>query len=93
MQDSRFMWKGLLIKSVNVLEREGKSDLTFVDLVDTATYESSGQYLYLPDDRSEELPPPGTLVDVYTKPGTYNGRPSISFASIKPSKVAASRAS
>lgn len=84
--ESRFVWKGLVVKDVNVVERQGKTPLTFVDVVDPETFESSGQYLYLPEDRSEQVPSRGTVVDVYTKPGIYNGRPSIQFASVKPSK-------
>ncbi|MND45555.1 hypothetical protein D3C76_316220 [compost metagenome] len=83
---SKFMWSGLVLKDVNVLQRPGKSDLIFVDVVDPNTYESSGQYLYLPVDRNEELPPVGTVVDVYTKFGNYQGKASINFASIKASK-------
>lgn len=85
-KESRFMWKELVLKDVNILERPGKSSLTFVDVVDPQTYESSGQYLYLPEDRNEQIPPKGTIVDVYTKPGMYNGRPAISFASVQASK-------
>jgi hypothetical protein len=84
---SKFMWQDLVLKNVNVVKREGKQDLTFVDLVDPNTYESSGEYLYLPTDRNERLPMAGTHVDVHTKPSMYNGRASISFASIKPSQV------
>lgn len=84
---SRFVWKELVLKDVSVLDRPGKTPLTFVDVVDPNTYESSGQYLYLPVDRGEQLPPKGSLVDVYTKPGTYGGRPAISFASVTLSKA------
>lgn len=84
---SRFTWKELVIKDVRILKREGKSDLIFVDVVDPGTYESSGQYLYLPEDRNEVCPPVGTVVDVYTKPGIYNGKAAISFASVVASPV------
>lgn len=83
---SRFVWKGLVVKDVNIVERAGKAPLTFVDVVDPQTYESSGQYLYLPENRSEQCPPRGAVVDVYTKPGIYNGRPTINFASVQISK-------
>ncbi|MNW41504.1 hypothetical protein D3C74_186450 [compost metagenome] len=86
---SKFAWRELLLKDVQVIKSKKGTDLVFVDVVDTKTYESSGQYLYLPVDRNEEIPPVGTIVDVYTKPGQYQGRPSINFASIKASKPAA----
>lgn len=85
-KESKFMWKELVLKDVNVVKREGKSDLVFVDVVDPNTYESSGQYMYMPVDRAEVLPPVGTIVDVYTKPGNYAGRPSINFGSVQASK-------
>lgn len=82
---SRYMWKGLTLKSVNKIERAGKSPLLFVDLIDPLTFETSGEYLYMPTDRNEELPAVGTIVDVYTKPGMYNNRATITFASVKAS--------
>ncbi|WP_263560719.1 hypothetical protein [Paenibacillus polymyxa] len=85
---SKFVWKELVIRNINVLERQGKSNLIFVDLIDPQTYEASGEYLYMPEDRSEQLPPKGTVVDVYCKPGMYNGRPNLSFASVVASKAA-----
>lgn len=81
---SPYSWKGLVIKDINIVERAGKANLTFVDLIDPETYETSGQYMYLPEDRNEILPPKGTKVDVYTKPGMYQNRATISFASIVP---------
>lgn len=90
---SRFIWRELVVKDISVIERNGKAPLTFVDVVDPQTYESSGQYIYLPEDRNEQLPPRGTVVDVYTKPGLYNGRPTISFASVVASKPATVKAS
>jgi len=93
MSDSKFVWRELVIKSVNVIERQGKASLTFVDVVDPKTYETSGEYLYLPENRNEVLPERGTVVDVYTKPGMYNGRPNISFASVVASKALATKVS
>lgn len=90
---SKFIWRELVVKDINVVERPNKSPLTFVDVVDPQTYETSGQYIYLPQDREEQLPPRGTVVDVYTKPGLYNGRPTISFASVVASKPATAKVS
>ena len=86
---SKFVWNDLVVKEVRPVPRPGKSDLVFIDLVDPVTYESSGQYMYMPENRSEVMPRQGDVVDVYTKPSLYNGRASITFASIQPSKTAA----
>lgn len=87
--NSKFTWLGVTIKEVRTVPRPNKTDLVFVDLVDPVTYETSGQYMYMPEDRNEMMPRKGDVVDVYTKPGLYNGRASITFASIQPSKTLA----
>ncbi|MNY19876.1 hypothetical protein D3C86_1533330 [compost metagenome] len=81
---SKFVWSGLVVKEVRNVPRNGKANLVFVDLVDPATYETSGQYMYMPDDKTEAPPRQGDVVDVYTKPGMYNGRANLTFASIVP---------
>lgn len=86
---SKFVWRELVLKDARRVDRQGKSPLIFVEVVDPKTYESSGQYLYLPEDRNEQLPPIGTVVDVYTKPGLYNGKNTISFASVTTSAALA----
>ncbi|OBZ15170.1 hypothetical protein A8L34_29590 [Bacillus sp. FJAT-27264] len=91
MLKSKFVWRNVVVKEVRNVPREGKSNLVFVDLVDPSTYETSGQYMYMPEDRVELPPRQGDVVDVYTKPSMYQGRASITFASIVP--AAASTAS
>ncbi|MFD5022365.1 hypothetical protein ACFWMP_26025 [Paenibacillus sp. NPDC058367] len=89
---SKFWWYGVTVKEVNVVNRPNKTPLIFIDLIDPSNFESTGQYMFLPEDRAEQAPRKGEVVDVYTKPGTYNGKPSFTFASIVPSKtVAASK--
>lgn len=85
--NSKFVWRGLVVKEVRNVARNGKSNLVFVDLVDPATYETSGQYMYMPDNKNEIPPRQGDKVDVYTKPGMYNGRANLTFASIVPAET------
>lgn len=84
---SKFAWLGVTVAEVRIVPRAGKTDLVFVDLVDPVTYEKSGQYMYMPEDRTELMPRQGDVVDVHTKPSLYNGRASITFASIVPAKT------
>ncbi|OMD76576.1 hypothetical protein [Paenibacillus odorifer] len=87
--NSKFTWLGVTVKEVRSVQRPNKTDLVFVDVVDPVTFETSGQFMYMPEDRNEMMPRKGDVVDVYSKPGMYNGRASITFASIQPSKTLA----
>lgn len=86
--NTKYVWTGLVIQDIKAISRQGKQDLRFVSLIDPQTYETSGEFMYMPDDRAEQLPPKGTKVDVYTKPSTYQNKASIMFASIVPTKTA-----
>ncbi|MEK3837930.1 hypothetical protein [Paenibacillus sp. FSL R7-0128] len=87
--NSPFVWNGLVVKEVRNVPRPGKSDLVFIDLIDPATYETSGQFMYMPENRNEVAPRQGDRVNVYTKPSNYQGRASITFASIVPAAAGA----
>lgn len=87
--NSPFVWNGLVVKEVRNVPRQDKTPLVFIDLIDPATYETSGQFMYMPENRNEVAPRQGDKVDVYTKPSIYNGRASITFASIVPAAAGA----
>jgi hypothetical protein len=84
-------YENLVLKSVDVIERENKNPLVFVEFIDTDTFESTGQIIYLKEDmninyisslKSLEKKPVKATVQI----NTYNGRSSLSVLDLQPIK-------
>lgn len=80
-------FKNVAVKKVNLLEREGKKPLAFIELVDTETFESTGEMMYLNQEATlNDLMALKALerkkVKATLKMGTYNNRPSVNVVSV-----------
>lgn len=80
-------FKKVTVKSVNILEREGKKPLAFVNLVDLETFETTGEMLYLKKDVTlKDLMELKSLerknVKATLQIGMYNNRPSINIVDL-----------
>lgn len=81
-------YKNVAVKSVNILEREGKKPLVFIDLADADTFKSTGEMMYLKKDLTiNEMTYLKNLEAKHVKAvlqlGTYNNRPSVNIIDIQ----------
>ena len=75
------------VKSVNVLDREGKKPLVFIDLVDTDSFQNTGEMMYLKKDlTTNDIMNLKSLerkkVRASLAIGIYNNRPSINITDL-----------
>lgn len=84
-------YEKVLLKSVNVLEREGKKPLVFVNFHDCESLDETGDMILLKDNMDMNYIM--SLKEYEKKPvkailrlSTYNGRSSISVADVIPLK-------
>lgn len=82
-------YKTVAVKKVNLLEREGKKPLVFIELVDPESFESTGEMMYLNQDADlNALMSLKSLerkkVKATLRLGTYNNRPSVNITNVTP---------
>ncbi|MED4350878.1 hypothetical protein P9265_00830 [Schinkia azotoformans] len=82
-------FKNVVVKGVRVLERPGKAPLAFVDFVDTDTYQTTGDMLYLKENSTlNDLMQLKSLekkkVKVVLQLGIYNNRTTTNVVDIVP---------
>lgn len=82
-------FKNVVVKDVRVWERQGKAPLAFVDFVDTDTYQTTGDMLYLKENTTlNDLLKLQDLkkkkVKVVLQLGIYNNRTTINVSDIIP---------
>ncbi len=76
--------KKTILKKVNVIERQGKSPLTFVDFVNPDTYESTGDFIFINNKIPVETLKAmiGKEVKASIEIGSYQGRQSFTCVDI-----------
>lgn len=77
------------VKSVNVIERADKKPLVFIDLVDTDTFQNTGEMMYLKKDMTmNDIMSLKQLerkkVKAVLTIGVYNNRPSVNLVEVSP---------
>ncbi|MEC1715002.1 hypothetical protein [Schinkia azotoformans] len=82
-------FKNVVVRNVRVWERQGKQPLAFVDFVDTDTYQTTGDMLYLKENSTlNDLMQLKSLekkkVKVVLQLGIYNNRTTINVSDIIP---------
>jgi hypothetical protein len=77
-------FESVILKSVNVIKRDGKTSLIFVEFVDTKEFESTGQFMFINKEISVEdlVRLEKKSVSVQFNLGLYNNRPSLSCVNI-----------
>lgn len=80
-------FKNVVLKEFREFSREGKTTLYFCELVDTDTFQTTGQMMYLGQDAFNVKALERQKVDATIQLGVFNNRSSVNVVEIKPAQV------